>query len=310
MNTIFISIIIPTHNRAFIIEKCLNSIFNQTYKYFELLVIDDHSEDNSIELLNGINDPRLKILSLTDKYGAQAARNEGIKNASGDWICFNDSDDFWVENKLEIQIKYLENYKFNKNIVFYTDCYREDNNIKTVWDLADIKFSSSYKSLLTNPGPMFQGFLLYKDFLINSGLLDENTLSFQEWDTSLILAKNGARFYHIKEPLFIYNLHSESTISKDLVRDFNGYYNIIFKYKDDIKKVAGINAWKNHLIYLFNKLVNNKIIYNDLNPTTINNIDYLFQEIKYYLFSNKKNINFIKRIIKKLKNIIKRILLK
>jgi glycosyltransferase involved in cell wall biosynthesis len=303
---ILISIIIPTHNRAYIIEKCIDSIFYQTYKNFELIIIDDNSSDNTLEVLNNIKDDRLKVIKIKNKNGAQAARNEGIKSASSDWICFNDSDDFWEKNKLDIHVECLKKHNFNNKVVFYTDCYRyeEITNEMTIWNLPEINYYSSYKSLLNGSGPMFQGLFFHKSLITKSGLLDESVPSYQEWDTSLILAKNGANFFHIKEPLFIYNLHTGTTISKDMLRDFNGYQYILNKYKDDIIKYCGIEVWKQHIRNQYNKFIDNVLpyLYQDKDAMLINNINTFFANIE--LFSSTKN-NFILKIIKR---IIKKIL--
>jgi glycosyltransferase involved in cell wall biosynthesis len=309
-NDKLISIIIPTHNRAYIIEKCMNSIFSQTYNKFELIIVDDHSSDNTLELLNKINDTRLKFYKNKDKNGAQAARNEGIKKATGTWICFNDSDDFWENNKLQTNMDYLEKYNYNKNIVFYNDCYvyKEISNETTKWDLPEIDFYSSYKSLLTNPGPTFPGLFFHKSLIIKCGLLDESVPSYQEWDTSLILAKNGANFCHIKEPLFIYNLHSGETISKDMLRDFNGYQYIINKYKDEIIKHCGIEIWKQHIKIQYRKIMNYVLpsLYQYKDTVLSKNINIVLSDIESYLsVDSVKNENYILNIIKR---IIKKIL--
>ncbi len=306
-NNILVSIIIPTYNRAYIIKQCIDSIFNQTYKEFELIIVNDHSEDNTVELLKTITDSRLKIINLEKEKGAQAARNEGIKNTSGDWVCFNDSDDFWQENKLKIHIKYLKKLKYNKNVVFYTDCYsyNENTNEKTVWNLPEIRYTASYKHLLAGPGPMFQGLFFHKSLIIKSGLLDESVPSYQEWDTSLLLAKNGARFYHIKEPLFIYNIHSGPTISKDMIRDFEGYQYIINKYKDDIIKYCGIRIWKKHIKTQYKKLVDYVFpnFYTNNNPILIGNINTVLVNIELYFLTNKM-IFIFKKFKRKLKEIL------
>jgi len=299
------SIIIPSHNRGYIIKECINSIITQTYNNFELIIVDDHSKDNTKEIINNINDSRIRYINLENRNGAQAARNEGIKNAKYDWICFNDSDDFWINNKLEINKYFLELNHYNKNIVYYNDCfiYNESKNEKTLWNLPKIDYNNSYISLLKNPGPTFPGLLFHKELIIKCGLLDESVPSFQEWDTSLVLAKNGGSFIHIKEPLFIYNLHSGETISKDITRDFNGYQYIIDKYKDDILKHTNINIWKNHLKSQYKKLLNNNLINSKLNDITQQYIKSLLLSINIYLLENNKNI-FYKYLLK-IKNKIK-----
>jgi glycosyltransferase involved in cell wall biosynthesis len=303
-----ISIIIPTHNRGYIIKQCIDSIFCQTYKNFELIVVDDHSEDNTIELLKSIVDNRLKILILEKGKGAQVARNEGIKNASGDWICFNDSDDFWQINKLEINVNYLKRFKYDDKIVFYNDCYiyKESTNEKSIWNLPEIKYFSSYKSLLSGSGPMFQGLFFHKNLIINGGLLDESVPSYQEWDTSLILAKNGAKFYHIKEPLFVYNLHSGETISKNIVRDFNGYQYIINKYKNDIIKYVGMNIWKKHIKDQYMKFMNSvfPLLNKNNDALLVSNANLILNNIDLYFLHNSFD-----KIYRKIRSLIKKILI-
>lgn len=98
---IFFSIIIPTYNSALTVQKCIESILNQTYKNFEILIIDGVSTDNTIEIIRLYNDSRINILSEPDK-GIYDAMNKGIKVAKGEWTYFIGSDDsFYDENVLE-----------------------------------------------------------------------------------------------------------------------------------------------------------------------------------------------------------------
>ena len=137
----------------------------------------------------------------------------------------------------------------------------------------------------------------------SNGLLDESVLSYQEWDTSLILAKNGAMFYHIKEPLFIYNIHSGETISKDMVRDFNGYQYIMNKYKEDIIKYAGIEIWKKHIKIQYKKFVDNVFpLLNQNNYLIVaDNARIILNDIELYFLHND--------IISKMKKWLKKILI-
>ena len=93
-----VSIIIPVYNCEKYIEKCINSIINQTYKDFEVIIVDDGSIDNSIEICNKLikTDKRFKITRQTNK-GVSCARNLGLELAKGEYITFIDSDE-WVEN--------------------------------------------------------------------------------------------------------------------------------------------------------------------------------------------------------------------
>ena len=88
------SIIIPTYNRASSVANTLESCFKQTFEDFEIVVVDDGSKDNTVEVLQSINDSRLKVVTQ-ENAGPAAARNTGMDNASGDFIAFLDSDDVW-----------------------------------------------------------------------------------------------------------------------------------------------------------------------------------------------------------------------
>lgn len=109
MNNPFVSIITPTYNSHQFIEETINSILNQTYNNWELLITDDCSTDETLQIINGFanKDHRIKIFQLETNSGAGIARNNSIKHASGRFISFCDSDDKWKPNKLEKQIKFM-----------------------------------------------------------------------------------------------------------------------------------------------------------------------------------------------------------
>ena len=98
---ITVSAIIPTYNRANIVIRAIQSVLNQTYQNFELLVIDDGSQDNTEEIVTGIHDNRIKYIRHEKNKGVAAARNTGIEAAKGEFIAFLDSDDEWLPNKLK-----------------------------------------------------------------------------------------------------------------------------------------------------------------------------------------------------------------
>lgn len=102
-----VSIIMPCYNAEQYIKDSINSVLNQTYPHFELIIIDDLSTDNSINIINSFNDNRIKVIQLTQNGGAGVARNTGIEAAQGRFIAFLDSDDLWRPNKLEVQLSHM-----------------------------------------------------------------------------------------------------------------------------------------------------------------------------------------------------------
>jgi len=102
----FVSIIIPTYNRRYCLQKAIDSVLTQTYPHFELIVIDDGSEDSTDKLVNGYGSD---IVYLRQKNkGPAAARNRGVQAARYELLAFLDSDDWFAENKLEVQIRAMQ----------------------------------------------------------------------------------------------------------------------------------------------------------------------------------------------------------
>jgi len=243
-----ISVVIPMYNRAHTIRNCIDSILCQTFPVFEILIVDDRSDDNSVETVKSYSDSRIRCIELGKHGGAQAARNRGILEASGDWIAFLDSDDEWMLEKLEKQVRILESVGFDPMTVVHTDCWRYDpaSGERTLWNLPLIDGSDVYPRLLASPGPLFPTMLTSKAALESIGLLDEKVPSYQEWDTAIRLAK-VCRFVHLREPLFTYHLHKGVTISKSRQRDVDGYQYIVDKFRDDIITFCGKDIYNSNL---------------------------------------------------------------
>lgn len=122
-----ISIIMPSYNTANYISESINSVIRQTYKNWELIIVDDCSTDNTDEIINKfLKDERIKYLKNEKNSGAAISRNKALREAKGRWIAFLDSDDLWVQEKLEKQINFMEE---NNYIFTYTD-YRINLNGK------------------------------------------------------------------------------------------------------------------------------------------------------------------------------------
>lgn len=119
-----VSIIMPSYNTAEYIMDSILSVCNQTYKNWELLIVDDCSTDTTKEIMAKINDPRIKIFYNERNSGAAVSRNKALREAKGQWIAFLDSDDLWMPDKLEKQIKFMED---NEYAFSYTN-YEEINS--------------------------------------------------------------------------------------------------------------------------------------------------------------------------------------
>lgn len=125
----FFSVIIPTYNRATLIGKAIDSVLTQTYTNWELLIIDDGSKDNTREVVEAYTDPRVKYIYQVNAERS-AARNNGITQARGKYICFLDSDDYFLSNRLALL--HTEMVKRNLPVaMFYTGLYFDNNGKMT-----------------------------------------------------------------------------------------------------------------------------------------------------------------------------------
>ena len=104
-----ISVIIPAYNAEKTIRQTIDSVLNQTFQNFEIIVINDGSTDLTLDIVSGINDPRIKILSYPNS-GAAVSRNRGFDVTKGEYIALLDADDLWTSDKLESQYNALKSH--------------------------------------------------------------------------------------------------------------------------------------------------------------------------------------------------------
>lgn len=106
-----VSVIIPTYNRAYLLGETIQSVLDQTYQDFELIISDDGSTDDTDEVVEGFNDARIRYVRReVNSGGCPAPRNAGLRVARGEYIAFVDSDDIWLPNKLELEVEFLDTH--------------------------------------------------------------------------------------------------------------------------------------------------------------------------------------------------------
>jgi len=118
-NKIFVDVILPNYNKAEFLEEAINSVITQTYKNWHLYIVDDHSEDNSVKVIDKFsNFENVSIIKLHKNKGPSFCRNYAMRMSKSKYISFIDSDDTWLTDKLEKQISFME----KNNLSFtYTD---------------------------------------------------------------------------------------------------------------------------------------------------------------------------------------------
>lgn len=119
-----VTVVLPTYNRADILPDSIESVLEQTYEDFELIVVDDGSSDETGQVVDGFDDPRLRYIRHETNQGISAARNTGIAHARGDIVAFQDSDDEWLPDKLRRHVEAFDDAPPEVGVV-YTGMYRE-----------------------------------------------------------------------------------------------------------------------------------------------------------------------------------------
>ena len=226
-----ISVIVPMHNSSKYLTECIESILNQTYNNFEIIIVDDASTDNSVEIASEIKDNRIRIFKLEENLGVATARNKGIEEATGDYICFIDSDDYWVRDKLERQIKFIE----ENDYAFIYGGYKYLRNEST--HIAHVPISVDYKQALKNTTIFTSTVMFNMNYLNKEDIYMPNIRKGQDTATWWKVLKKGITAYGIDEPIAIYRVGEKSLSSnklKALKRTWNLYKREDINY---IKKI-------------------------------------------------------------------------
>ena len=134
MSEKLVSIITPTYNCGKFIARTLDSVQAQTYKNWEMIIVDDRSTDNTKEIVEEYmkNDPRIKYHLLDENSGAAVARTTAMKLANGSYMAFLDSDDIWTEDKLERQIKWMTDNGYAFSCTTYEQIDEDDNSLNRI----------------------------------------------------------------------------------------------------------------------------------------------------------------------------------
>lgn len=205
---ILISIIMPAYNSEQYIGDAISSVIAQTYQKWELIIIDDASKDNTANIVKEFmkQDNRIRFYKNEKNNGVSATRNTGISLSIGEWIAFLDSDDLWVPNKLEKQIK-LKNNNKQANFIFTGSSYIDENSNPYLYEL-EIPEKVKYKDLLKQNIISCSSVLVKKQCL--SGIKMERDNMHEDFAMWLKILKNEPWAYGINEPLLIYRLSKSS----------------------------------------------------------------------------------------------------
>lgn len=241
-----VSIITPSYNSSKFIKDCVASVFSQTYKNWEMIIVDDCSKDNSKEIISELStkDKRIKPIFLEKNVGAAEARNAAIRQSKGKYVAFLDSDDLWNPKKLEKQLSFM----YENEIAFsYTNYQFISENGDNLLNIISAPDKMTYDSYLKNTIIGCLTVIIDKE---KSGEFEmPNIRSSHDMALWLLIMKRGFSAYGLDENLARYRIVSTSnTASKwHAAKD-------VWKVYRQIEKLSFIySAWC-FVWYAFNAL--------------------------------------------------------
>ncbi|MCD9575265.1 glycosyltransferase family 2 protein [Flavobacterium soyae] len=255
-NNNLVSIIMPAYNVAKYIQASIDTVLNQTYTNWELIIVDDGSIDDTAKICKKYLDTDNRIKYIYQNNAKQAkARNNGIQIAKGDIIAFLDADDLWLPNKLELS---LSHFDLNIYDLIFTDSYYSGQEQIDVSDLTLEKMrvqngeyfgpTSICDFLKMNKIPILT-VLVKKAVLEKVGSFDEKCVPAEDYDLWLRLLKNNCKFKAINIPLSIYRFQENSSTASDRLAT-NAVLELLMKNFtiDEVKRIKAVPFIKSWII--------------------------------------------------------------
>lgn len=235
-----VSIVTASYNSAKFIAETIESILAQTYTNWELLICDDTSTDNTVDIIKEYadKDPRIRLFVLNYNSGAGVSRNKAISESKGDYIAFCDSDDRWKPTKLEKQLQFMEEKQCQVCYSSYFLC-KEETGVP--FGIVSCAKKYTYKNICHNGSVGFST-CIYKTNNIGRIMLPPMRKR-QDWALKILIIGKGGTAYGIKEPLVYYRVRTNSLSRKkmSLIK-----YNV--QVYRDILKYTWFRAWT---VFLF-----------------------------------------------------------
>ena len=227
-----VTIIIPSYKRYKKIKKAISSVKSQSFQDWELIVVDNNSKDGTKELIDSLNDERIKFYEIKNKGFISKSRNFGIEKSSGKYLAFLDSDDWWTPNKLEIAEKYInKGYKF-----LYHEMYvsKKNNLIKTKTKYCRDIMKPIYNDLIEN-GPAFPtSSVVVEKKLFNSAKNfdeSEDLITWEDYDAWIKVSKLNQEFVKLPGNLGYIKIDDENLLSPD--KSIKNIFSFKSKYVKD-----------------------------------------------------------------------------
>jgi glycosyltransferase involved in cell wall biosynthesis len=204
-----VSVIIPTYNREKFIGRAIESVLAQTYKNFEIVVVDDGSTDNTRKALEPF-DGKIKYI-YQENGGSSSARNRGLQESTGEYIAFLDSDDTWTPNKLAVQLDILDKNKHTG--IVYSKMLMFNEKGERIGTKPDDPSGRNFEELIEISGDIpTSSVLTRRECFDKAGLFDENLPTMQDFDMWLRISEHYD-IYEYEESLAYYYRHNQQNTS-------------------------------------------------------------------------------------------------
>ncbi|MBQ9438047.1 MAG: glycosyltransferase family 2 protein [Lachnospiraceae bacterium] len=230
-----VSILLPTYNRANVIKTSIESVLAQTYQDFELIIIDDGSQDDTkTALRHYLENPKI-IYTYRENGGCQAARNTGSRLAKGEWLAFADSDDLWEKDKLEKQMAYIVAHPDKALVSCAYDLTSPNGIVLRIPPNPEQGGPSNPESFL--PGMLLQNWVGSPTILVKRELylalegLNQDYPALDDWELSLRLLKKGFSLGFVNE-ILVHAFVSEEGMSGNAAAYYDARCRLLADYKD------------------------------------------------------------------------------
>ncbi|WP_415313792.1 glycosyltransferase [Candidatus Pelagibacter sp. Uisw_106] len=281
-----VSIIMNCYNGAKYLTEALNSVINQSYQNWELIFWDNNSSDNSESIVKSFKDKRIKFFRSPKKDSLANARNKALKKINGSYVAFLDVDDYWLDDKLILQIANMVKYKTKAS---YTNFYVKRNHfpILTKFTNRNLNFNYVYKDFLKSYDVGFLSFIVSADIIKKHNIKFNNKFEIISDFEFIMKISRKFKFSVCQKPLGVYRMHGQSYSFLNISRHISELrkWISIEKFKKNISTNTNLQEIEKKILYLEYK-------------------NYLIDKNKFENNSKFNDISFSSKLKISLKNVL------
>lgn len=238
MDSPFFTVVIPTYNRRKLLERAVRSVELQSFKNWELIIVDNNSDDGTHEYLETLEDPRIRVFSIFNNGVIAKSRNKGIENARGEWIAFLDSDDVFESSKLEIA--YDSVLGSECGFFYHSIKYEKEGSSEYKYYHALKLDHNAYRHLLTKGAPFATSSVMVRHEVLKlaGGFTeDTNCIASEDYDLWLRIAKTQLKFCFSRKVLGVNRIGVDNMSARDMSLPLKA---VLDKHEEELQKVGRV----------------------------------------------------------------------